>query len=134
MRLLSAYEDFSGRTLSVVSARLEKLAFVCGLLQRDGSYRHWGMTRTHGDAAAQSAMLRAHGEAAAGVLRTPMRELLQEELSGEGIEDLKQAWDQHHEQLAPPAASRAAQLHLSSVLEAFWLVTRNRSSASRRAA
>ncbi len=74
--LRSANEDFSG-TLSKLSNVLARLAFVCSLRKTRTRYRHWGLTRTHGQRDAQEALAEAHSSALIALLRTSVRDLWQ---------------------------------------------------------
>jgi antitoxin (DNA-binding transcriptional repressor) of toxin-antitoxin stability system len=78
MPLFSASEDFTRRTLSAISGLLSRLAYITSLRDEKGTYRHWGLARTHGDAAAAEAMCRAHMEVLTEVLRTPLSQLMRE--------------------------------------------------------
>ncbi len=84
MPLFSASEDFARRTLSAISGLLPRLAYMTCLRDEQGDYRHWGLERTHGAAAAAEAMRRAHLEVVAEVLRTPLSQLMRE------VEDTQQ--------------------------------------------
>ncbi len=74
--LRSANEDFSG-TLSKLSNALARLAFVCSLRKTRTRYRHWGLTRTHGERDAQQALAEGHSSALIALLRTSVRDLWQ---------------------------------------------------------
>jgi hypothetical protein len=78
MPLFSASEDFTRRTLSAIPGLLSRLAYVASLRDEEGNYRHWGLARTHGIAAATEAMGRAHLEVLAKVLCTPLSQLMRE--------------------------------------------------------
>lgn len=86
MPLLSAWEDFTKRTLSGIPGLLSRLVYVIGLRDENGNYRHWGLARTHGTIAASEAMGRAHLELLTEVLRTPLPRLMQELEETEQIE------------------------------------------------
>lgn len=75
---LRATEDFKQRSLSALPTLLEKLAYICSLQTVEGEYRHWGLTRTHGDRPAQRAILTAHVETAAELVQSPIREIYRE--------------------------------------------------------
>jgi hypothetical protein len=78
MPLFGASEDFARRTLSGIPGLLSRLAYITSLRDEKGSYRHWGLARTHGTAAAAEAMCRAHLEVLTEVLRTPLSQLMRE--------------------------------------------------------
>ncbi|MGA2961130.1 MAG: hypothetical protein ABSD96_05610 [Candidatus Korobacteraceae bacterium] len=84
MPLFSASEDFTRRTLSAIPGLLSRLAYITSLRDEKGNYRHWGLARTHGTAAATEAMCRAHLEVLTEVLRTPLPQLMRE------VEDTQQ--------------------------------------------
>ena len=76
MTLLSAYEDFTTRTLNAFTSALQKLQFVASLRsKKEGKYTHWGMKRTYGRDQANSAIDRAHRELTTEVLQTPVPQL-----------------------------------------------------------
>lgn len=78
MKLLSAREDLCYRTLSVFGGALQKLAYLASLREEQGAYRHWGMSKTYGDAAAAAAMSEAHTQVWLELLRTPIPELVRQ--------------------------------------------------------
>ena len=84
MPLFSASEDFTRRTLSAIPGLLSRLAYITSLRDEKGKYRHWGLARTHGTAAATEAMRRAHLEVLTEVLHTPLSQLMRE------VEDTQQ--------------------------------------------
>ena len=85
MPLFSASEDFTRRSLSAIPGLLSRLAYIASLRDEEGNYRHWGLARTHGSAAATEAMGRAHLEVLTKVLCTPLSQLMRE------VEDPQQA-------------------------------------------
>lgn len=82
MKLLSAYEDFSLRTLTSFSNVLGKLEFIAKLQSSPGEYDHWGMQYTHGVEAASAAIARAHQELTLELLSTPISDLHREFAGG----------------------------------------------------
>jgi hypothetical protein len=138
MALLSATEDFRDRTLKAIDGKMARLRYIANL--RDSStlkYRHWGMERNHGEAAAVQAIGTAHREVFLDVLRTPLAELADEmtllSRRGESIDDLRVLEKSMLPEGVPPAAKR----HFSSVLLALNGLQHakgrsNRRSASRR--
>lgn len=76
MSLLSATEDFRNRTLATWESVLEKLTYVAGLRNSNGTYSHWGMERTHGAEAAQHSLSANHSEVWLEVLQTPLPQLV----------------------------------------------------------
>jgi hypothetical protein len=132
MTLKSALDDFRGRSLQAVSGLLCKLAYIAGLREKDGSYAHWGLARTYGDAAAQHAVGEAHRSVISAILKTPLRQLLRDMEESIGSEKAQQADflaelnrdDQH---LLPPRPGAGAERHLSSVLSALSTLVRPKS-------
>lgn len=70
-----AVEDFKQRTLTALPTLLEKLAYMCSLQTRRGTYSHWGMTRTFGHEPAQQALYSVHLEASREMVRSSLREI-----------------------------------------------------------
>ncbi len=103
---------------------LARLAYIAGLVQSDGTYAHWGVQRTHGDAAAQPAMKQVHRETLLELLRTPLRKLDREEL-GE-LEGLPAVY------LLPTDHSKASAAHLNSALAALVALQHSRSQERQR--
>lgn len=75
MAFSSAYEDFCLRTLAALVGAWQRLQHMAEMRASDGRYRHWGLSRTFGDAAAQRALAQAHTELFLQVLRMPLRSL-----------------------------------------------------------
>ena len=129
MTLLSAYEDFSTRTLNAFRSAWERLRYVSSL-RENGCYRHWGMERTYGEADAQAAILQAHNEVALGILRRPLRQLdadLEEE-DAIRVQEVAEKPAAFSPEAGPVAA------HLNSVAVALWELRRHPLSASGRVA
>ena len=78
MRLNSALEDLTNTTLRAVVGRLEQLQYLSSLRSAGGTYLHWGLQRLYGEQAAQEALIQAHHSILAGILATPLRELLED--------------------------------------------------------
>jgi hypothetical protein len=131
MPLQSALEDLRNTTLRRVTALLMKLDYLSGLRTADGKYSHWGLARVHGQAAAQEALSEAHRSAAAEVLRTPLRKMVQDaQVSGETqdlpperyIEDLQKRGNE----LLPPNPPAGSARHLKSVLRVLSYLVKSR--------
>ena len=60
MTLHSALEDLQETTLRAFTGCLNRLEYLSGLRDKEGSYFHWGFSRVYGDLAAQKALARAH--------------------------------------------------------------------------
>ena len=78
MALKSALEDFDNGTLGAIPEVLGKLLYLAEVHDGRGSYSHWGMSRVHGAEAARRAMRIAHVTILTRVLRTPLRELMED--------------------------------------------------------
>ena len=129
--LRSVKEDLQASTLRAVSGLLGKLRYFATLRQQDGSYQHWGLSRVHGEAAAQKALGEAHRNLVSIILRTPLRKL---------VEDLDQSSAPNHQSsvelleglrrresaLLPKDPSAGYRRHLSSVLHALSALTKIR--------
>ncbi len=76
--MLKATDDFKQRSLSVLPTVLEKLAYICSLQTDEGAYRHWGLSRAHGEKVAQDAICTAHIETATELIHSPIREIYKE--------------------------------------------------------
>jgi hypothetical protein len=124
MTLKSAKEDLQARTLRAVSGLLGKLEYLASLRQEDGSYLHWGLSRTYGEGAAQQALADAHRSLVSVILRTPLRKLREDVDQSCGPKNLTQTeflgeLESRETQSLPPAPGAGSQRHLSSVLRAL---------------
>lgn len=89
MRLLSAYDDFTERTMRGVAGTLSKVRFLSGIRSSAEDYQHWGLERTYGKESAQTAMRKAHTEALVAELSMPISQLWKELMSAaesQGVE------------------------------------------------
>ena len=129
--LKSVKEDLQASTLRAVSGLLGKLEYFTSLRQQDGSYSHWGLSRVHGEEAAQRALAEAHQENVSQILRTPIRNLVddaQQASNQNGMDQpcfLKRLED-HKDQTLPRNPSAGSRRHLSSVLRALSALVRTR--------
>jgi hypothetical protein len=73
--LLKVTEDFKKYTLQALPTVVEKLAYVSSLLNQEGRYTHWGLSRIFGDVKAQKAIKCVHSDLALEVVRIPIRNL-----------------------------------------------------------
>jgi len=78
MRLLSARDDLSERTVKNIPATLEKVRFFSRIQAADGNYQHWGFVRTFGPEATNLAMRRAHSDVFLTELSVPITRLWDE--------------------------------------------------------
>jgi hypothetical protein len=136
MTLRSALQDLRETTLAAVSGLLAKLAYLASLRRREGGYMHWGLSLVHGEEASDRALKTAHSEALSAVLRTPMKELV-EDLRESSLQSEKNAVayvegmrDQGTELLPSPQDDASAK-HLNSVLVALSKLEQNQKRATR---
>lgn len=123
MALKSVKEDLQASTLRAISGLLGKLKYFVSLRQPDGSYSHWGLSRVHGEAAAQDALSQAHHSVVTKILRAPLWKLLEDVQASctnkqpqqEFLEELERG----ESQTLPPGAGVGSRRHLSSVLHAL---------------
>jgi hypothetical protein len=123
MPLLSALDDVLVNTLTVIPGLLGRLEYLSGLRSGNG-YGHWGLSRVHGERAAQQALSDAHELALSEVLRTPLRRLVEDvETACVGSERPPSAYLQElyrrYSSLLPQEASSGSTRHFSSVLHAL---------------
>ena len=76
MALRSALEDLLGTTLAGVAGTMGKIEYVASLREAgSGGYSHWGLSRAHGEQAAQQALAEVHRRLFLKLLRTPLHSL-----------------------------------------------------------
>lgn len=75
--LLPIKDDFFQRTLANVPGVLGKLDYVAEL-RENGRYVHWGLERIYGEEGMQRAVAEVHRGLFLQVLRTPLRQLLED--------------------------------------------------------
>ena len=137
MTLKSALQDVKETTLAAVSGLLGKLAYLASLRRAQGRYEHWGMELIHGPESSERALKMVHTEIVAGVLRAPLKSLLEDldessRSSGVAARSYIDGMREHFNELLPgerpesPAAS-----HLNSVLLALSSLEKNRGRATR---
>src|SRR5207302_3956093 len=73
---LSAFEDFSTRSLFALSGLWTKLLYMAELRSEDGKHLHWGHSRAHGEFSSQTALAKVHSELYVELLRTSIPSLL----------------------------------------------------------
>jgi len=129
MLLKSAFEDLSETTLAALAGVLAKLRYLAGLReQQSGTYKHWGLSHIHGDAAAQQALADAHRGIFLRLLRTPVRQLRQDlekasAAAGMTEKDFIEDLTKRKEDLLPGDAGGGSPRHFSSVLYALSILT-----------
>jgi len=138
MTLKSALQDVKETTLSAIAGLLGKLSYLGSLRRRgQGRYDHWGIESVHGAESAERALKAAHSEVVGTVLRTPLKELV-EDLSEssrgstlpaqEYIEGMRNRMDD----LVPEGRQDSpVSAHLNSVLLALSSLERSRGRATR---
>ena len=125
MVLRSALEDLTETTLAVVNGVMAKLRYLAGLRgPSEGGYVHWGLSKTHGEAAAQEAIGETHREIFLRVLRTPLRELKQDIQTSGGdsemaVKELLDDLSAKENDLLPHDLGGGSARHFSSVLQAL---------------
>lgn len=136
MTLKSALQDLRETTLAAVSGLLAKLAYLASLRDREGGYRHWGMSLVHGPDPAARALKAAHGEVLSRVLRTPLDSLVEDlressQESGVSSETYVQGMCGQLNELLPAQPDEASVRHLNSVLVALSSLEKSRERATR---
>ena len=130
MTLKSVKEDLQARTLRAISGLLGKLGYLASLRQEDGTYSHGGLSRVHGELAAQDALAEAHQSVVTKILRAPLCRLLNDVQDScanrkqEQIEFLGGLQDRES-QILPPKAGIGSRRHLSSVLHALLALAKS---------
>jgi hypothetical protein len=130
MTLKSVKEDLKARTLQAISGLLGQLGYLASLRQEDGGYSHWGLSRVHGEPAAQEALAEAHQNVLTKILRAPLCRLLNDVQDScadrkqgqiEFLGDLRQ----RESQILPPKAGVGSRRHLNSVLRALLALAKS---------
>lgn len=133
---LSPFEDFQARTLSALSGLWTKLLYMTELRSGDGRYRHWGHGRVHGESASQVALARAHSELYIALLRTPIRELVEEiKVTGGGSEsrELVRKISAGNKLIIPDDLEGGSPRHFNSIALAARLVYETQQASSHSA-
>ena len=122
MTLLSIKDDFLERTLVKIPGVLSKLDYVAEL-QKNGKYVHWGLARIYGEEVLQRTLREVHRGLFLQVLRTPLRQLL-EEVTRSAAEpnDVKRYLEtllQEAPSLAPPNLGGGSEAHFNSIIRAL---------------
>lgn len=138
MTFQSPFEDFVLNSLAALGSLLDKLDYVAGLRQGNGTYSHWGLARVHGETAAQEAAREAHRLLFSKVLSTPLGGLLEETASSQpagtlGLGPYLEYLSQRLPLLAPQGAEQGPVLHLNSVLHALSALARAQNRTSPQA-
>ena len=128
MPLQSALEDLLGTTLAGVVGIVGKMQYVASLRDaRSGNYSHWGLSRAHGDLAAQQALAEAHRQLFLKMLRTPLPILRDDVMLSSGA--LQMTASEYMEKfrgympaLLPQDLGGGSAQHFSSVLQALSIL------------
>ena len=78
MKLFSAVEDFVNESLASIPSQLGRLRFIAAM-NKNGIYKHWGMSKRHGADEAQKAISEAHSDSFEKVLTSPVPNLVSED-------------------------------------------------------
>jgi len=134
---LSPFEDFQARTLSALSGLWAKLLYMAELRSDDGNYQHWGHSRVHGESLSQIALSKAHSELYITLLRSPIRELVEEVettkdslAQSEVMRSLATRW----KQVIPKNLEGGSPRHFNSIALAVRLVYEQQRASSQPAA
>ncbi len=73
--LLRVADDFKKYTLDALPTLIEKVAYISSLLNGEGRYTHWGLSRIFGEQRAQKAIRTVHSDLALELARLPIRNL-----------------------------------------------------------
>ncbi len=134
MALLSALDDLLSRTLAAIPGLLVRLEYLSSL-KLDGRYGHWGLSRVHGERAAQQAMVDAHKMLVGEVLQTRLELLVEDSeaacaAAGRETPAFLEELSRRQPSLLPEE-TRATTRHFSSVLCALSALTRAQRRATR---
>jgi hypothetical protein len=138
MSVFSVAEDFWLNTLNAVPGVWGKLRYVSSLRQADGRYEHWGLARKYGENEAQQAIREAHRELTLAILRTPLRELLEEtanaaQQSAVSLRDYVALLSGDVDALLPVDFRGWSERHLRTILESLSCLAPTYTGASRQA-
>ncbi len=116
MNFLAPDDDFRLRTLASIGSAMARLAYLAQL-RNHGRYEHWGMARTYGDTAAQSAIAANHTRVFLDVLEMPLEELLRDTDAA-----VLRVLRERAADAVPAETAGGTATHLSFVLESLSLV------------
>lgn len=115
MTLLSAFDDFLG-TLAAVPGQFSQLRYMAGLRTTVRAYHHWGMTRIHGEREAQVAIGEAHQQVFVRLLRTPLRQIVEQARATRDFAFLRNA-EKDWESLLPNDLGGGSRHHFIALLK-----------------
>jgi len=120
--LLPIKDDFLERTLVKIPGVLGKLDYVAELREK-GKYVHWGLARIYGEEVLQRTLAEVHRGLFLQVLRTPLRQLLEEvRRTGAQPNDVTRYLEtllRNVRSLAPPNLGGGSVAHFNSVVRAL---------------
>jgi hypothetical protein len=129
---LSPYEDFKLRSLPALRGLWSKLLYIAKLRSSEGKYEHWGHIRVHGEERSQEALAQIHSELYVELLRTPLRELIPEDVTG--LEQITREISVAGDKLIPADERGGSARQLNSIVLAVQLLRDARLASSRSAA
>lgn len=131
MRLKSAFEDFEANTLGGVPGLLGRYSYLGRLQDSQGNYGHWGLAKVYGAEAAQAAIRTSHRGLLSKVLKKPLAALIEDVQTSSSNEQLtEKEFLVTLDHASPTPLSRAARIHLGSVLSALSALVESRSNAN----
>jgi hypothetical protein len=130
MTLKSALDDVLEVTLTAVSGVLAKLDYLSRLREMPDSYSHWGLSKVHGEGAAQKALAEAHRIFFLVILRTSLRKLREDVAVSSReeqtvVEDYAKDLRCRLSSLLPSDLGGGSARHFSSVLHALSSLASN---------
>lgn len=127
MTLLPIKDDFLERTLVKIPGVLGKLDYLAEL-RENGKYVHWGLARIYGEEVLQRTLAEVHRGLFLQVLRTPLRQLLEEvRRSAAQPNEVKRYLEtlvRDVRSLAPPNLGGGSEAHFHSVIRALLSLLR----------
>ena len=123
MTLLPIKDDFLERTLVNIPGVLGKLGYIAEL-RENGRYAHWGLARIYGEEALQRTIGEVHRGLFLQVLRTPLRQLLEEARGSAAIQqtDVRRYLEcllRDARLLVPPTLGGGSEAHFNSIVAAL---------------
>jgi len=124
--LLSIKDDFLQRTLANVPGVLGKLTYISEL-RENNRYVHWGLERIYGEEATQRASREVHRALFLQVLRTPLRQLVEDlapSAAGRQVEPraFLESLVRNSKSLLAPEIGGGSVAHFNSIIAALSLL------------
>lgn len=128
MTLLAIKDDFFARTLALIPGLLGKLGYVAEL-REEGRYLHWGLERVYGEEALQRTLADVHRSVFLQVLRTPLRQLLEDVTRAAAaqrseVRSYLERVLRDPRALVPATLGGGSEAHFNSVVAALWSLLR----------